>query len=565
MNSLPKGLLAKMKMEYLLIDGNLHILESSEGADRFADSREDFAPGNDVRLSFPEFFGAEKKLAAVLNGEQSQWLIPAIGRFTDTTSPLYFDIQVLANEVKGHAARKHLLVIFQDVTERLDRWQKLLQGANEENLLLNDMLWILNQLRIGTTMTDRDGRVTFLSQTCQPLLSERLEDILGRQWEQVYPFKEEDKIQLRTMFKRPLEQRTKVPVHIEVPSGQHYWMEIEVQDDPRDSQGKIFFFYDMSEVHNLRRLLDEKAQFHELIGKSKPMTLIYQRIREVAQVDATALIEGETGTGKELVARAIHASSHRKAGPFIAINCAGLTDSLVESQLFGHKRGSFTGALTDHQGLFEAANGGTLLLDEIGDISLTLQTNLLRVLETREITRIGESRLRKVDVRVLAATNRNLSEEMEKGNFRADLFYRLRVARINLPALRERREDIPLLVGFFLSQSRAATGKPVQEVSHEAMRLLLEYRWPGNVRELKNAIEFTVIHCGGPVIHAEDLPPELIEAVSPGPSFDDTPQDERERLTAALERARGNRTAAARLLGISRATLYRHLEKFGIM
>ena len=179
-------------------------------------------------MSFPEFFGAEKKLAAVLSGEQSQWLIPAIGRFTDTTSPLYFDIRVVANEVKGHTARKHLVVIFQDVTERLDRWQKLLQGANEENLLLNDMLWILNQLRIGTTMIDRDGRVTFLSQTCQPLLGERLKDILGRQWEQVYPFKEEDKIQLRTMFKRPPEQRTKVSVHIEVPSGQQNGTDLSI-------------------------------------------------------------------------------------------------------------------------------------------------------------------------------------------------------------------------------------------------------------------------------------------------------------------------------------------------
>ena len=189
---------------------------------------------------------------------------------------------------------------------------------------------------------------------------------------------------------------------------------MDVKDDPRDARGKIFFFYDVTEVHDLRRLLDERAQFHDLLGKSKAMQLVYQQIRDVARVDSTVLIEGETGTGKELVARAIHSSSHRKNKPFIAVNCAGLTESLLSSQLFGHKRGAFTGAIEDHQGLLEAANGGTLLLDEIGDIPLTVQNQLLRVLQEREITRLGESRPRKIDVRVLAATHRSLERRGSK-------------------------------------------------------------------------------------------------------------------------------------------------------
>ena len=234
---------------------------------------------------------------------------------------------------------------------------------------------------------------------------------------------------------------------------------MDVKDDPRDARGKIFFLYDVTEVHDLRRLLDERAQFHDLLGKSKAMQLVYQQIRDVARVDSTVLIEGETGTGKELVARAIHSSSHRKDKPFVAVNCAGLTESLLSSQLFGHKRGAFTGAIEDHQGLFEAANGGTLLLDEIGDIPMTVQNQLLRVLQEREIVRLGESRPRKIDVRVLAATHRSLSDEAAKGNFRSDLFYRIRVARISLPPLRDRREDIPLLAASFLAQFSAAEWK----------------------------------------------------------------------------------------------------------
>ena len=295
------------------------------------------------------------------------------------------------------------------------------------------------------------------------------------------------------------------------------------------------------------------------------MQQVYQQIRAVARVDSTVLIEGETGTGKELVARAIHAASHRKDKPFIAVNCAGLTEALLASQLFGHKRGAFTGAIEDHQGLFEAANGGTLLLDEIGDIPMTVQNQLLRVLQEREIVRLGETRPRKIDVRLLAATHRSLTDEMTKGNFRTDLFYRIRVARIAVPALRERREDIPLLAASFLAQFSAAGGKSVTELSHEAVRLLMDHPWPGNVRELRSAIEFAVIRCGGAVIQPDDLPPEIVEPAAFVRSIPGDPlSDEKARFLDALNRSRGNRALAARLLGISRATLYRRLADLNI-
>lgn len=453
--------------------------------------------------------------------------------------------------------------VSRDITEL-----KQAQAERETALALieqsrQDMLAILNELRLGIVMTDRDGRVTFLSQGCQQLL-DRANDIGHLHWQELCPFEEKDKARLEAMLARPPEKREKIPVHLEAPGGTHYWMEVEIHDDPREPQRKIFLLYDMTEVHDLRRLLDEKAGLQDLVGKSEPMQVVYQHILELAKVDAIVLIEGETGTGKELVARAIHSLSHRKDNPFIAVNCAGLNESLLGSHLFGHKRGAFTGAIEDQAGVFETAHGGTVFLDEIGDIPASAQTSLLRVLQEREITRLGEAQPRKIDVRIIAATHRDLNKQVEAGQFRLDLLYRVRVAPIPLPPLRNRRVDIPLLVASFLRKLRAATGKPVERVSEEAMGLLLNHSWPGNVRELQSAIEFAVIRCKGSVIEAGELPPEITAAAPAQPASVAPAEDERQRVLAALDAARGNRVAAARLLGISRSTLYRRLDELQI-
>ncbi|MBI3950019.1 MAG: sigma 54-interacting transcriptional regulator [Acidobacteria bacterium] len=466
------------------------------------------------------------------------------------------------NDDRGQGAG--LVIVFRDVAERRQAMAMLADMFTRLEQSRDDLLSILNQLYLGTAITDPHGRVMFLSEVAQRVFSKSQQEALGMHWETLFPLQEPDKTKLKAMLESPPHRRSKVLGRIEAAGGRQYWVEIVLQDDPRDPKRKIFYIYDVSEVHRLRRLLDEKTQFQDLVGKSNPILRVYQQIREVARVDSTVLIEGETGTGKELVARAIHFSSHRKDLPFIPVNCAGLTESLLTSQLFGHKRGAFTGAIQDHMGLFEAANGGTIFLDEIGDISLNVQTALLRVLEAREITRVGESRPRRIDVRVLVATNKDLTLEVAKGNFRSDLFYRIRVARILLPRLRERREDIPLLVEWFLSQCRATTGKPVEGMSNEAMRKLLGYDWPGNVRELRNAIEFAVIHCRGSVIDPVDLPPEIISPGHSDAAFGGIHQIEQRRLLAALESARGNRTVAARLLGISRATFYRRLADLNL-
>ena len=457
----------------------------------------------------------------------------------------------------------HFLSIQRNVTARRlaeIQMQELLRQVEKSR---SDLGSILDEMRIGTVMTDDRERVVFVNAAARQLFE--LPEAAEMSWRELFHLDRENADQLRTLIEKPRSERSRIPLYIDRSDGRRAWLEIDVKDDPRDSRGKIFFLYDVTEVHDLRRLLDERARFHGLIGKSPAMQQVYQQIRDVARVDATVLIEGETGTGKELVARAIHAASHRKDKPFVAVNCAGLTESLLSSQLFGHRRGAFTGAIEDQQGLFEAANGGTLLLDEIGDISLSVQNQLLRVLQEREIVRLGETRPRKIDVRLLAATHRNLSDEASKGNFRQDLFYRIRVARIGVPPLRERREDIPVLAASFLGQIASASGKRVTAFSQNALRLLMDYPWPGNVRELRSAIEFAVIGCRTEIIQSDDLPPEIIQAAELATSIPADPlMDEKARFLDALARSRGNRALAARLLGISRATLYRRLADFKI-
>jgi len=437
---------------------------------------------------------------------------------------------------------------------RLDATFAQLERSHE------DLLSILDQLRTGTAMADAHGKVTFLSASAREMLQIPASDKLHQTWQQTFRLGDEPAALLTAMCALPAEQRTKVSMHFGAPGRRRAWLDAEVLDDPRGPERKIFLLYDVTEVHTLRRQLDHRGRLDDIVGKSDAIQAVYQLIRDVAPTDATVLIEGETGTGKELVARAIHNASARSQGPFIAVNCAGLTESLIASQLFGHRRGAFTGAISDHKGVFETAHGGTLFLDEIGDIPLALQPSLLRVLQEREITRVGDSRPQKVDVRVLAATHRNMAQHVENGTFRAELLYRIRVARVRLPALRDRRGDIPLLTERLLAEVAAATNKPVHDVDSEVLRALLDYEWPGNVRELRSAIEFAVIRCKGKVIQVGDLPPEL-SAVRRDTLEGPYHQGDWDAMRQALTQAHGNRSEAAKLLGVSRATFYRHMAR----
>jgi len=438
-------------------------------------------------------------------------------------------------------------------------WRKSVEERLRKSY--DDMLSVLDGLQVGTVVVDREGRVRFLSRVAQNLCGRHGDDALGLLWTELLPFSDADRSRLAEMLRAPPQDRARVSLYVETSRGRYYWMEIDVRDDPHEPSRRIFFIYDVTEVADLRQRLDKTTRFRGMVGKSEPMRQIYAQIQAVAAVDSTVLIEGETGTGKELAARAVHHFSHRAHAPFIAVNCAGLTESLLGSQLFGHSKGAFTGAVDDHQGVFEAADGGTIFLDEIGDVPPSMQSSLLRVLEEKEITRLGESWPRAVDVRVITATHHDLAADVAHHRFRADLLYRIRVARLRLPPLRERRDDIPLLVSYFLGQFRSTTGKAVEDVGNEVMRILVEHTWPGNVRELRNAVEYAVIRASGPVLQVADLPPELggLRRMEPAPGQAPTDGEAWEELSAALEMAGGNRTSAARLLGISRATLYRRL------
>lgn len=312
-----------------------------------------------------------------------------------------------------------------------------------------------------------------------------------------------------------------------------------------------------------------------LIGRAPAMINLYKEIARVAPSRSTVLILGESGTGKELVARSIHKHSSRESKPFIPVNCGAMTETLLEAELFGYVKGAFTGANTDRKGLWEEAEGGTLFLDEIGETSQAMQVKLLRALQEGEVRRVGSTRTIKVDTRIIAATNRNPEDEVKKGNFREDLFYRLSVVTLRVPSLKERRSDIPLLAESFLLRATANAGKSFLRFSDKALQALIAYDWHGNVRELESAVEYSALHARGSEIMPEDLPakmqtPEMRQAIARLPLaalYEDLPSlDElgRRYLIHVLEAAQGNRTRTAEILGIDRRTLYRMAERFGI-
>src|SRR6478609_7485308 len=277
--------------------------------------------------------------------------------------------------------------------------------------------------------------------------------------------------------------------------------------------------HDRREIRNLRQIVKEKYRFENIIGTSHRMQEIYNLIAKVADTDSTILIQGESGTGKELVARALHFNSNRQHQPFVAINCSALPENLLESELFGHKKGAFTGAVQDKVGLFEEAEMGTIFLDEVNSMAVSLQTKLLRVLQERQIRRVGDTKSVPINVRVLAATNESLNDKIKSGAFREDLYYRLAVIPIEMPALRERLDDIPLLVAHFLQKNASQTGTEAKKIDQKAIESLQGYRWPGNVRELENAIERACALCDGGLIQPQDLPPQVLrQAGMPAPS-----------------------------------------------
>lgn len=350
----------------------------------------------------------------------------------------------------------------------------------------------------------------------------------------------------------------------------------------RDSTGKILgavesvadisvLIQKENQIAQFRRELNSEDSFHGILGRSAAMQQTFDLISNAAMSDAPVIILGESGTGKELVAQSIHNAGERKDKPFVKVNCAALTETLLESELFGHVKGSFTGAFKTRQGRFELATGGDIFLDEIGDLPLSTQVKLLRVLEEKVIERVGDNRPIQVDVRIISATNRNLEELVRQGSFREDLYFRINVIPIKIPPLRKRIEDISLMVKSFFRRIQLKSGKPIEGISNEAMEALLHYQWPGNVRELKSAFEYAFVTCNDALIYRRHLPPNIAQhqpCFTEQPIAKKTPKKDDETLKmelyAALKEAGGNQSGAARILGVSRVTIWNRMKKYNI-
>jgi DNA-binding NtrC family response regulator len=331
----------------------------------------------------------------------------------------------------------------------------------------------------------------------------------------------------------------------------------------------------LRENTKFREELKSKDEWSPLVGSSPAMLEVYKLVARVSESKSTVLLQGESGTGKELIARAIHGNSPRRDKPFVPVNCGALPDTLLESEMFGYEKGAFTGAVGTKTGLFESASGGTLFLDEVGELGQALQVKLLRVMQDHEVRRVGGTHSIKVDVRIIAATNRDLEQFVKEGKFRDDLFYRLNVVRITLPSLTERQDDIPMLAHYFLQKCATGTTTPVRGFHPDTMELLNRYRWPGNVRELENAIERAVSLSHGPLLTPDDLPAAIRQAPIYADAKPESPdatepvcltleEVEKRHLVRVLKETKGNKVKASKILGIDRRTLYRMAERFGL-
>lgn len=414
-------------------------------------------------------------------------------------------------------------------------------------------------------IVDKDQLVVYWSEGMEALTGYKKELVIGKPCRREYVIEETDNSPGQAaMFLRDDGSKIELNRVVQI-----------LRDNAGNFAGGIGLFTTISKslpnASAIKGSRTTKQNFHGIISRSPAMRDVFQIIQNAAETDTTVLVRGESGTGKELVAKAIHKLSARSIGPFLAINCAALSSNLLESELFGHVRGAFTGAVKDHSGLFQRAHGGTLFLDEVAELPLDLQAKLLRVLQERNYFPVGGDKTIEVDVRIVAATHRSLREEVKNGRFREDLMYRLRVVPIFLPPLRERREDINLLIWHFIEMHNDRKVRVIEKIDPDAMRVLLDYRWPGNIRELHNVVEYAFAVGRGSTLRLSELPPEFKEQRTdeiPKQGYKTVatldPADEISSIRQALEQSRGKAGLAAALLGMSRATFWRKRKQHGI-
>jgi len=431
--------------------------------------------------------------------------------------------------------------------------------SSPENLEL-----ILDNLKEGVIAHDLNRRIFFFNREAEKITGYDRSQVLGKDCHEAFgaPLCGEDCAfcEDSPQLKPYREYRTSITTR----SGEHRLVEMSVtmiQEKTGEPFGILVAFRDITELFQINLGPQSTRGFGNIIGRDMKMVNIFKQIEDLSDYDYPVHIFGETGTGKELIAGAVHNSSGRKEKPFVPINCGALPEGLIESELFGHVKGAFSGAIRDKKGRFELANGGTIFLDEVAELSKHMQVKLLRLLQEGTFERVGGETTETVDVRIISATNKDLKKEVQKNNFREDLFYRLNVIPIEIPPLRERKTDIPLLVDHFLKEAGTRHDRPMLEISRDSLSLMIDYPWPGNIRQLQNTIQYGIVKCTGNLILPQHLPMELREfegiECRPVSSHKLTP----DRVATALKTSGGNKSKAAKLLGVGRATLYRFLEK----
>ncbi len=568
---------------YIMLDSSLCITEMSEDAPLFADDPGSVQIGNDIRLGFPEIVGAEADLQDVLDGNRPSLVIGGISRSPQNATPFYVTITVTL--YRGAARSMDALVLMvEDVSKWMEEIQRRTQMSNDAIALANAMTAskvfienIFDAIADMLIVTSADGIIYAVNRATLTLTEYTSPELIDQPITLILPDE-----QLPEGFKMSWQS---TPTEIRCVSKSGESIPVSFTRAPLDTEGHVlrgvvYLGRDLREqkqaAARISKLETENLSLHEvlrtnqeaseIVWSSPAMKSLMQNLSKVAATDTTVLITGETGTGKELVARAIHSLSSRNKTMLVTVNCAALPEGLVESELFGHEKGAFTGALQKRTGRFELADEGTIFLDEIGELPMATQAKLLRVLQGEEFERVGGTHPVRINTRVIAATNRDLAAQVREGRFREDLLFRLNVFPLHVPPLRERTEEIPLLVEHFLRIFSRRTNKRVTSVDPKAMRKLMQYSWPGNVRELANVIERAMIVCDGQTLTESKL--ALVD-VSRQPDVSGTSFDEmaRQHLLRTLEECGGvieGPRGAAAILGLKPATLRSRLRKLGI-
>jgi PAS domain S-box-containing protein len=550
-----------------VIGKDLKVIVFNEAASRISGYGEDDIIGIDCALLFSECADDLKYISESLNSNRVFTNLAI--NITDKKGIVKNVLASITPITKDDSVLS-VVFVFRDTKEMLSLSDELEERTLELIDQKNKLDAIFNSNIEGTFTIDNDWTVTSFNTSAEKITGYKKSEAVGKKCWDIF----DSSLCRNGCHMEQTIQKGKPMIGNELEiihkSGKNIPIRVNsaiLINNKKENIGAVETFIDISEIRNLSAHLNEFFKYENIVGRNKDLKQIFSVLESVAQTDTSVLITGESGTGKELAARAIHLNSSRRTGPFIAVNCSAFVESLIESELFGHEKGAFTGAIKTKIGRFELAQDGTLFLDEIGDLSTAVQTKLLRVLEIHEFERVGGNKSIKMNTRIIAATNKNLAEEISAGRFREDLFYRINVINIHLPPLRKRMDDLPLLVNHFIESFNEKFHKNIRQFSSSAYDLLMDYNWPGNIRELENVIEHCFVLCNGEMIQVECLPKRLRESCKRNIALNNSgvqkgfKEAEKDLIISVLEKNNWNRTKAAKELGIDPSTLWRKMKK----